>query len=368
VSAAGEWHDHDEEHLFAAMTRLPAYAVMSLIPSLASCGLKPERAMFAPARGTLHPPSEPTERALTVPPVPPPRAPGNPLRGMRFWVDPSSLAMLRARALRASDPETARLFEQKIARFPTGIWLGDRDGDIQRRVDRVLTSAASRGEVPILVLDNLPLRDCAPLSGDSAAAGEEYRRWVRRVHAGLGQHASVVILEPDAVSMLEKKGCLTALQREQRVALLRDAIRVLRQNPKTVVYLDGGHSRWLPVDVQARLLRACGVEEAHGFALNVRNYRALEELIPFGQQLSELLGGAHFVIDTSRNGAGPLGVQWCNPPGRKLGVAPTLDTAIPQLIDAYLWLKRPGEADGACHGAPGAGVFLDEQARELLEP
>jgi endoglucanase len=341
---------------------------MWLMSGVASCAAKPEPAAFAPARGTLQAASEPNGRPLIAPPVPPPRAPGNPLRGARFWVDPSSLAMLRARALRASDPETARLFEQKIARFPTGLWLGDRDGDIQRRVDRVLTSAASRGEVPILVLDNLPLRDCAPLSGDIAAAGEEYQRWVRRVHAGIGQRASVVILEPDAVSMLEKQGCLTASQRSQRVALLRDAIRVLRQNPKTLVYLDGGHSRWLPVELQARLLKECGVDEAHGFALNVRNYRAIEELIPFGQKLSELLGGAHFVIDTSRNGVGPLGVQWCNPPGRKLGAAPTLETAIPQLIDAYLWLKRPGEADGACNGAPGAGVFFDQQARELLEP
>jgi endoglucanase len=276
--------------------------------------------------------------------------------------------MLRARSLRSTDPATARLFEQRIAQFPTAVWLGDRDGDIARRVDRVLTSAAAGGDVPILVLDNLPLRDCAPPSGDLAAAGDEYRRWLRRVHAGIRQRATVIVLEPDAVSMLEKNGCLTALQRKQRVALLRDAIRVLRQNPKAVVYLDGGHSRWLPAEVQAGLLKECGVEEAHGFSLNVRNYRALEELIPFGQKLSELLGGAHFVIDTSRNGAGPLGVQWCNPEGRKLGLLPTLDTAIPQLIDAYLWLKRPGESDGACNGAPGAGVFFDEQARELLRP
>lgn len=308
-----------------------------------------------------------SERSRMLPPRPPPPPPGNPLRGVKFWVDPGSLAMLRARTLRASDPATAQLFQHKIARFPTGLWLSDADGDVQRRVERVVSSAAAAGEVPILVLYNLPSRDCTPFSGDLAAAAEEYRRWIDGVHAGLSDHASVVVLEPDAVSLIEKKGCLSEPQRNQRVALLRYAIRSLRQNPKTVVYLDGGHSHWLPVAVQARLLKECGVEEAHGFSLNVSNYRAVEELIPFGEALSALLGSAHFVIDTSRNGAGPLGVQWCNPPGRKLGAAPTWETASP-LIDAYLWLSRPGESDGTCNGAPGAGVFLDEHARELARP
>jgi endoglucanase len=90
--------------------------------------------------------------------------------------------------------------------------------------------------------------------------------------------------------------------------------------------------------------------------------------LPFGKKLSELLGGAHYVIDTSRNGAGPLGVEWCNPPGRKLGVPPTLETADPEHLDAYLWLKRPGESDGSCNGAPVAGAFWDKQAIELATP
>ena len=87
--------------------------------------------------------------------------------------------------------------------------------------------------------------------------------------------------------------------------MLRDAIKVLRQNPKTIVYLDGGHSRWHPVEIHARLLKEGGVEMAHGFALNTSNYRAMDELLPFAKKLSQLLGGAHGVIDTSRNGAGP---------------------------------------------------------------
>jgi len=61
----------------------------------------------------------------------------------------------------------------------------------------------------------------------------------------------------------------------------------------------------------------------------------------------------HFVIDTSRNGLGPWTPDaaypdpqdWCNPPDRGLGLRPTTDTGDP-LIDAYLWVKVPGESDG----------------------
>src|SRR5207247_11443638 len=64
----------------------------------------------------------------------------------------------------------------------------------------------------------------------------------------------------------------------------------------------------------------------------------------------------HFVVDTSRNGRGPWAPptgsggdqqDWCNPPGRGLGPRPTTSTGDP-LIDAYLWIKVPGESDGQC--------------------
>ncbi|MCF4121323.1 glycoside hydrolase family 6 protein [Antribacter sp. KLBMP9083] len=96
----------------------------------------------------------------------------------------------------------------------------------------------------------------------------------------------------------------------------------------------------------------------------------------------------HFVVDTSRNGLGPWdapdGVysdaeDWCNPPARGLGSAPTLDTGN-RLVDAHLWIKVPGESDGRCFRGtggpldpergiedPAAGGWFVEQARELIE-
>jgi len=78
----------------------------------------------------------------------------------------------------------------------------------------------------------------------------------------------------------------------------------------------------------------------------------------------DALGGTGLgaVIDTSRNGNGaPADGEWCDPAGRTLGRAPTLSTGEAR-IDAYLWVKLPGESDG-CKGAPG--TFSPSYAYDL---
>lgn len=78
-------------------------------------------------------------------------------------------------------------------------------------------------------------------------------------------------------------------------------------------------------------------------------------------------GSAHFVIDTSRNGQGPAPDDaWCNPPGQGLGIPPTTDTTSP-LVDAYLWIKDPGQSDGTCNGGPAAGTFWPSYALGLAQ-
>lgn len=96
-----------------------------------------------------------------------------------------------------------------------------------------------------------------------------------------------------------------------------------------------------------------------------------------------------FVIDTSRNGQGPWSPtatypdaqDWCNPPGRGLGLRPTISTGT-ALADAFLWIKTPGESDGSCNrgiaGAttdpewggtvdPAAGAWFPVQALQLAQ-
>ena len=141
------------------------------------------------------------------------------------------------------------------------------------------------------------------------------------------------------------------------------------RDPAAAVYIDGGHSRWLSADVLASRLNQIGVSRARGFSLNTTNYFTTEEEIGYGEAVSALTNGAHYVIDTSRNGAGPLPdapLSWCNPRGRALGAAPTTDTAGAH-ADAYLWLKRVGESDGSCdRGDPQAGAFINQFAIELV--
>jgi endoglucanase len=100
-------------------------------------------------------------------------------------------------------------------------------------------------------------------------------------------------------------------------------------------------------------------------------------------------GTTHFVVDTSRNGLGPWTTStpypdkqdWCNPPGRGLGARPTAaPVAGNSLVDAYLWVKVPGESDGSCNRGvtgsstdpewggivdPAAGAWFPQQALEL---
>jgi endoglucanase len=153
--------------------------------------------------------------------------------------------------------------------------------------------------------------------------------------------------------------------------LLRYAIGKLAALPATTIYLDAGHSAWVPAPEMARRLRAAGIERIRGFALNVSNYRATEELLAYGREISHRVGGKRFIIDTSRNGNGPpAGLEpsdagnWCNPDGRALGAPPTTETGDP-LCDAFFWIKAPGESDGTCNRGPSAGAWWPQRALEL---
>jgi endoglucanase len=204
----------------------------------------------------------------------------------------------------------------------------------------------------------------------------------------------------------------------QRYEELNYAVDRLGQQAGAMVYLDGTHSHWLGVgDISLRLVNA-GVQRARGFFLNVSNFRATPDGLKFGTWISQCIAFAnnaeeggwrlghydwcasqyfspngpvnpddistwhftdewfaanlgtaqpttHFVVDTSRNGQGPWTPpagkypdpqDWCNPPGRGLGLRATANTGNP-LADALLWVKVPGESDGTCtRGAPAGSV------------
>jgi endoglucanase len=272
---------------------------------------------------------------------------GDPLGSTRFFVDPYSQAAQAAAASR-TDAARAELFG-KIASQPTGIWLGrtgaSAAGD---EVRNVLREAAAQRAVPVFVLYAFPFNGCAA-NGDQgvSAAAAGYQQWIDQVAQGIGTGKAVLVVEPDALAQDLTLGCLTAGQQASRLAVLKAAV-----------------ARRQPVPVMARLLRAAGVLAIRGFALNVSNFDTTSAEASYGDQLSARLDNAHFVIDTSRNGAGSPPQVWCNPPGQALGLPPTANTPDSR-VDAWLWIKPPGVSDGTCGGGPPAGTFWSAYAINL---
>jgi endoglucanase len=281
----------------------------------------------------------------------------NPLAGRPFYVDPIS----GAKAAAGSNPQLTAL-----ANTPTAYWLDEAFASPAGTVSRYASAAQAAGATPVFALYAIPHRDCGSFAAGGFATAAGYRQWVDSVAAGLGSMPAAIILEPDAIAMAD---CLSADQQQERFGLLSYAVDALTRDPAAAVYIDGGHSRWLSADVLASRLNQVGVSKARGFSLNTANFYTTQEEIGFGDAVSGLTGGAHYVIDTSRNGAGPAegtALDWCNPGGRALGVAPTTNTASPN-VDAYLWVKRPGESDGSCNrGEPPAGRFVSGYAMELI--
>ena|SRR5947209_10964789 len=306
-------------------------------------------ALAAACPGACH--AQPTVRART--------AAADPLAARALAGDPyvADRARAQARRWRASRPADAAALDA-LAAQPQAAWMGDWNTDVRSDVAGVV--AAARGATAVLVAYDIPLRDCGGYSAGGAGSAAVYLRWISAFAAGLGQAPAAVVLEPDAVAGWD---CLNVAQRRERAALLRSAIAVLRADRRAAVYLDAGNSTWHAPAAIAGRLRQAGVAGARGFALNVSNFRTTAESVAYGHAISSALGRpTPFVVDTSRNGAGPApGDAWCNPPGRALGRPPTTATGDP-LVDAFLWVKTPGESDGTCNGGPAAGEWWPDYA------
>jgi endoglucanase len=170
-----------------------------------------------------------------------------------------------------------------------------------------------------------------------------------------------VILEPDALAHLS---CLSESDRTTRVQLLGEAVARLEERPGVSVYIDAGNPGWIGAEDMADLLVAAGCRPGPGV-------RAERLELPLDGALRRLCAGAlrpsrrqershrhqpqrrrleRRVVQ--RDGTGPS-----DPP-------PSHDAADPA-VDAYLWVKTPGESDGECNGGPSAGEWWPEYALDL---
>ncbi|MFE9441007.1 glycoside hydrolase family 6 protein [Streptomyces sp. NPDC006602] len=285
-----------------------------------------------------------------------------------FWVNPDSNAAQQVATYEKAGKKTQAEQIRKIAEQPTGEWIGVENPEQEARG---FTEAAEKADrTALLVLYNIPHRDCGQYSQGGAADGNAYRAWIDGVAKGIGDRSATVILEPDAVLHLVD-GCTGDEFHEERYALLTEAVAKLTALKNTEVYLDAGNVGWGHPDQIFEPLQRAGIEKADGFSVNVSNFYSTQDSITYGKELSSKVGDKPFVIDTSRNGDGPYtggnaDERWCNPPGRALGETPTTKTADP-LVDAYLWVKRPGESDGECKGGPKAGEWWAGYALKLAK-
>lgn len=359
----------------------------------------------------------------------------------QFYVPkPDQGAIEQIAALTASGDKADAPLIRAMIQTPQAVWFtAGTPQSVQQDVKNTVQRAAGKGTVPVLVAYNVPGRDCAQYSAGGAATGDAYKTWIDGFAAGLGTQKVVVLLEPDGLALLPTD--CGQPDTYGRIDLIKYAANALLQDPNASVYLDAGHSAWHSVGDMATRLVAAGVQAVQGFFLNVSNYEPTPNEVKYGTWISDCIAFAndpeeggwrlghydwcasqyyspfgpvdpndistwhftdqwyaanmgtavattHFVIDTSRNGQGPWTAPadhpagdpqtWCNPPDRGLGLRPTADTGQP-LVDAYLWVKIPGESDGQCYRwtggpldpvrnmqDPAAGQWFPDMALELV--
>jgi cellulose 1,4-beta-cellobiosidase len=347
----------------------------------------------------------------------------NPFRGVNFFLNPEYVEQVEGTAKR--HPEMADTI-RKVQQHPTAVWLDQiaRVPTLKKWLDEAKRQQDASGQptLTVVVLCNLPNRDCAANASAGELAVEEngearYRaEFVDPIAEQFRSHRDqpiVAILEPDSLANMATNmaypkcaASVDAYRNSIVYAIKRFAL------PNVSVYLDAAHAGWLGWDANrekmARVFRrvleeAGGPDMIRGFATNVSNYTHLSNRdgaalaltnpcineLSYVKMLAETLSmygmkGKGFVIDTSRNGKGGIRRSWgswCNIKGAGLGERPRAEPV--RGVDAYFWIKPPGESDGvsdptqprydemcanrdAALGAPQAGQWFEPYFLDLV--
>jgi cellulose 1,4-beta-cellobiosidase len=365
-------------------------------------------------------PLSPVEPATT------PAAPEgmNPFAGARMYVNPDYVKAVQA--LEAAHPADAALLK-KMAALPTAIWLSwiADTKDVPRYLDDALAQQKAGGEpvVSVFVLYDLPARDCnaeasaGELEANQAGEARYQHDYVDVISAAFRAHPDqriAMILEPDSLANLVTNIANPKCQAAEGIYKRGIAYAIAKLSlPNVFLYLDAAHAGWLgwpknlakSVPIYQEVLKmAGGVDRIRGFALDVSNYDPAHDptappRVPeyaasdeqgYAGDLAKALDkagipGKGFVIDTSRDGRANIRTaagNWCNIKGSGLGERPRANPA--PTIDAYLYVKVPGESDGtsdanaarfdvnctsddATPGAPQAGKMFDSFLIDLLK-
>jgi len=349
----------------------------------------------------------------------------NPFEGVQFYINPDYVQKVETAAAAAPPAEAAVM--RKVEAYPTAIWLDTiaKASTIGKYLDGAEEQQKKTGKPTLaaFVVYDLPNRDCSAKSSDGelkvAEDGEtRYKsEFIDPIAAKFLAHPNqpiVVILEPDSLANLATNTGIPKCAASQDAYVYSVAYAIQKLSlPNVSIYLDAAHAGWLGWDnnrsrivsvFKTVLNLAGGPSKIRGFATNVSNYNTLTgrdgkklepsdpcpDEITYVHKLGDTLnrhGIKHkrFIIDTSRNGKGGLRRRWgswCNVKGAGIGMRPGLTDE--SAIDAYFWIKPPGESDGvsdptqprfdmncvsgdSAKGAPQAGEWFGSYFAELVK-
>ncbi len=363
--------------------------------------------------------------AMDVKPAKKSAAPAvNPFEGAEFFRDPEYAKKVASTP--TDDPEMKAKLE-KLKQVPTALWLDRIDAvqQIPKWMKEVKKQAKAAGKpvVPVFVVYDLPNRDCSA----KASAGElkveengearyrtEFIDPIAKHFAADPDQRIVVVLEPDSLANMATNLGVEKCAKSQEIYKHSMAYAISKLSlPNVFIYMDAAHAGWLgwasnrrrAVDVFAEVLEmAGGYDRIRGFATNVSNYNALEgdwgkKLEPSNPAPNELayveglaetlaekgITDKGFIIDTSRAGVAEsrkVWGSWCNVAEAGLGPRPQIAPRDP--LDAYFWVKPPGDSDGvsdpsaerfdencrsedAIQNAPEAGHWFPEHLLKMIE-
>jgi cellulose 1,4-beta-cellobiosidase len=348
----------------------------------------------------------------------------NPFDGARLYINPDYVAALQA--LETKHPGDAALLK-KMEAFPTAIWLSwiADTKELPRYLDDALAQQKAGGQpvVSVFVLYDLPARDCnaessaGELEANEVGEARYQHDYVDVIAAAFRAHPDqriAMILEPDSLANLVTNIGNPRCQAAEGIYKRGIAYAIAKLSlPNVFLYLDAAHAGWLgwPKNLAKSiplykevLTMAGGTDRLRGFATDVSNYDpakdptapprvpeyAASDELGYVNDLSAALTkagikGKGFVIDTGRDGRANIRTaagNWCNIKGAGLGERPRANP-VPK-VDAYLYLKVPGESDGtsdpkakrfdencasddAAPNAPEAGKMFDSFLIDLLK-
>jgi len=355
-------------------------------------------------------------------------AAGNIFAGKQIYANPYYASEISASVI-PSVTGTLKAKASAVANTGTFVWL-DTAAKVPT-MDTYLTNiealnkaGASPEVIGAFVVYDLPDRDCAALASNgeySIANGgvAKYKAYVDSIAAIIKKHPNTKIaltIEPDSlpnlVTNLNVQKCANA--KDAYTECVTYAIKNLNFD-NVSMYMDAGHAGWLgwsanlapAAQLFAQVYKAAGSPKAvRGLATNVANYNAFSiatcpsytsgnsncdenrYINAMGPALATAgWSGAHFIVDTARNGVQPTSQaawgDWCNVKGAGFGARPSTNTGN-SLVDAFVWVKPGGESDGtsdtssarydahcglsdALMPAPEAGTWFEAYFEQLLK-